>query len=225
MEKSQEFVSINISMRILELFESVAKTPVVFYGGRFQPMHKGHFGVYKHLVNKFGVDNVFIATMFGKKQQQAHAAGDYSTDPFTFQEKADIIATMYGVPKDHVVETMPYRPDISKIGRDPATNYLVLALGDKDAARLGSGNVIQDYQENMLPEPNMDPETGQVRAYKYTVPSMEGGMNASQFRSDVKSAQDLTAMREKFDDYFGGAQQNPNSRNRIFDMVVRSIRK
>ena len=225
MEKSQEFVSINISMRILELFESVAKTPVVFYGGRFQPMHKGHFGVYKHLVNKFGVDNVFIATMFGKKQQQAHAAGDYSTDPFTFQEKADIIATMYGVPKDHVVETMPYRPDVTKIGRDPATNYLVLALGDKDAARLGSGNVIQDYQENMLPEPNMDPETGQERAYKYTVPSMEGGMNASQFRSDIKSAQDLTAMREKFDDYFGGAQQNPNSRNRIFDMVVRSIRK
>ncbi len=212
-------------MRILELFESVAKTPVVFYGGRFQPMHKGHFGVYKHLVNKFGVDNVFIATMFGKKQQQAHAAGDYSTDPFTFQEKADIIATMYGVPKDHVVETMPYRPDISKIGRDPATNYLVLALGAKDAARLGSGNVIQDYQENMLPEPNMDPETGQERAYKYTVPNMEGGMNASQFRSDIKGTDKEQTLRDLFDDYFGTVQTNPNARNRIFGMVVRGIRR
>lgn len=210
-------------MRILELFESVAKTPVVFYGGRFQPMHKGHFGVYKHLVNKFGVDNVFIATMFGKKQQQAHAAGDYSTDPFTFQEKADIIATMYGVPKDHVVETMPYRPDISKIGRDPATNYLVLALGAKDAARLGSGNVIQDYQENMLPEPNMDPETGQERAYKYTVPNMEGGMNASQFRSDIKGTDNEETLRDLFNNYFGTAQSNPNARNRIFGMVVRGI--
>ena len=212
-------------MRILELFESVAKTPVVFYGGRFQPMHKGHFGVYKHLVNKFGVDNVFIATMFGRKQQQAHAAGDYSTDPFTFQEKADIIATMYGVPKDHVVETMPYRPDISKIGRDPATNYLVLALGAKDAARLGSGNVIQDYQENMLPEPNMDPETGQERAYKYTVPNMEGGMNASQFRSDIKGTDKEQTLRDIFDNYFGTAQSNPNARNRIFGMVVRGIQR
>ena len=212
-------------MRILELFESIVKTPVVFYGGRFQPMHKGHFGVYKHLVSKFGVDNVFIATMFGKKQQQAHVAGDYSTDPFTFQEKADIIATMYGVPKDHIVETMPYRPDMSKIGRDPATNYLVLALGAKDAQRLGSGNVIQDYEENMLPEPNKDPETGQERAYKYTVPSMEGGMNASQFRSDIKGTDKEQTLRDIFDNYFGTAQSNPNARNRIFGMVVRGIQR
>ena len=212
-------------MRILELFESVAKTPIVFYGGRFQPMHKGHFGVYKHLVSKFGVDNVFIATMFGKKQQQAHAEGDYSKDPFTFQEKADIIATMYGVPKDHIVETLPYRPDITKIGRDPATNYLVLALGAKDAARLGSGNVIQDYQENMLPEPNMDPETGQERAYKYTVPSMEGGMNASKFRSDIINANSELNMRDLFDEYFGTVQTNPNARSRIFGMVARGIRR
>lgn len=212
-------------MRILELFESIAKTPVVFYGGRFQPMHKGHFGVYKHLVSKFGVDNVFIATMFGKKQQQAHAAGDYSTDPFTFQEKADIIATMYGVPKDHVVETMPYRPDISKIGRDPATNYLVLALGAKDAQRLGSGNVIQDYKENILPEPNKDPETGQERAYKYTVPSMEGGINASQFRSDIKGTDNEGTLRDLFNNYFGDSQSNPDARNRIFGVVIRGIKR
>ena len=212
-------------MRILELFEAVAKTPVVFYSGRFQPMHKGHFGVYKHLVTEFGVDNVFIATMFGKKQQQAHAAGDYSTDPFTFQEKADIIATMYGVPKDHIIETMPYRPDLTKVGRDPSSNYVILALGAKDAERLKPGNVIQNYDKNILPEPSVDPETGQERAYKYIVPSMEGGMNASQFRSDIVNSNNQSEMQEKFNNYFGGAQQNPNARNRIFDMVIRGIRK
>ena len=212
-------------MRILELFEAIAKTPVVFYGGRFQPMNKGHYGVYKHLSEKFGANNVFIATMFGKKQQQAHAAGDYSTDPFTFQEKADIIATMYGVPKDRIVETMPYRPDLTKVGRDPSSNYVVLALGVKDAERLKSGNVVQEYTENILPEPSVDPETGQERSYKYTVPSMEGGMNASKFRSDIIKEDDQSQMRELFNDYFGNIQTDSKSRDRIFGIVMRGIRR
>ena len=212
-------------MRILELFESIAKTPVVFYGGRFQPMHKGHYSAYKHLVEKFGANNVFIATMFGKKQQQAHAAGDYITDPFTFQEKADIISTMYKIPKDHVVETMPYRPDISKIGRDPGTNYVVLALGDKEIDRLKIGNVIQEYSENTLLEPSVDPETGQERAYKYIVPSQASGINASSFRENIIQETDENKMKEQFDDYFGGIQGNPDARNRIFGIVMRGIRR
>ena len=218
-------MAINISMRILELFEATAKTPIVFYGGRFQPMHKGHYSAYKHLVKKFGANNVFIATMFGKKQQQAHAAGDYITDPFTFQEKADIISTMYKIPKDHVVETMPYRPDISKIGRDPGTNYVVLALGNKDIDRLKVGNVIQEYSENILPDPAVDPETGQERAYKYMVPSQEGGINASSFRANIIQETDENIMKESFDEYFGMIQQDPHARGRIFKMVVRGIRR
>ena len=218
-------MTININMRILELFEAIAKTPVVFYGGRFQPMHKGHYGVYKHLSEKFGANNVFIATMFGKKQQQAHVAGDYTTDPFTFQEKADIISTMYKIPKDHIVETMPYRPDLTKVGRDPATNYVVLALGDKEIDRLKVGNVIQEYQENILPEPSVDPETGQERAYKYTVPSQAGGINASSFRADIIKEDDQLQMQELFKEYFGNVQMEPKSRDRIFGMVMRGIRR
>jgi len=219
-------LAINISMRILELFEAIAKTPVVFYGGRFQPMHKGHYGVYKQLVEKFGANNVFIATMFGKKQQQAHAAEDYSTDPFTFQEKADIISTMYKIPRDHMVETMPYRPDLTKVGRDPATNYVILAVGAKDAERLKSGNVIQEYSENMLPDPAVDPDTGQERSYKYIVPSVGyDNMNATMFRSTLKETNDKNEMKEIFDEYFGMIQQDPHARNRIFGMVVRGIRR
>ena len=218
-------MAININMRILELFEAIAKTPVVFYGGRFQPMHKGHYGVYKHLGEKFGANNVFIATMFGKKQQQAHAAEDFSSDPFTFQEKADIISTMYKIPKDHIVETMPYRPDLTKVGRDPATNYVILAVGAKETNRLNVGNVIQEYSENTLLEPSVDSETGQERAYKYIVPSQEGGINASSFRADIIQEKDENKMREQFDDYFGGIQVNPDARNRIFGMVMRGIRR
>jgi len=212
-------------MRILELFEAVAKTPVVFYGGRFQPMHKGHYGVYKHLSEMFGANNIFIATMFGKKQQQAHAAGDYTTDPFTFQEKADIISTMYNIPKDHIVETMPYRPDLTKVGRDPATNYVVLALGDKEVDRLKVGNVIQEYNKTLLPEPSVDPETGQERAYKYIVPSQASGINASSFRTKIINEKDKIKMREYFDDYFGSIQNNFDARSRIFGTVMRGIRR
>ena len=212
-------------MRILELFEAIAKTPVVFYGGRFQPMHKGHYGVYKHLSEMFGVNNVFIATMFGKKQQQAHTAGDYTTDPFTFPEKADIISTMYKIPKDHIVETMPYRPDLTKVGRDPATNYVVLALGDKEVDRLKVGNVIHECDKNVLPEPSVDPETGQERAYKYIVPSQASGINASSFRTNIINEKDKIRMKEHFDEYFGRIQNNLDSRNRIFGMVMRGIRR
>ncbi|NCW62658.1 MAG: hypothetical protein EBW04_00735, partial [Betaproteobacteria bacterium] len=73
------------------LMEATTDKVTVFYGGRFQPMHKGHFGLYSKLVQRFGADNVFIATTFGQKQQAMHGSGDYSTDPFTFEEKASIM--------------------------------------------------------------------------------------------------------------------------------------
>ena len=51
---------------IIQIRENVGSI-AVFYGGRFQPMHQGHRDVYKHLVTKFGADNVFIATTFSQK--------------------------------------------------------------------------------------------------------------------------------------------------------------
>ena len=51
-------------MRYAHLTEDIAKDIAVFYGGRFQPMHKGHHKVYMNLVEQFGSSNVFIATTF-----------------------------------------------------------------------------------------------------------------------------------------------------------------
>ena len=48
-------------MRYSQLTEDIAKDIAVFYGGRFQPMHKGHHKVYMGLVEQFGSSNVFIA--------------------------------------------------------------------------------------------------------------------------------------------------------------------
>ena len=52
------------------LKEGTTDQITVFYGGRFQPMHKGHYSLYLKLVREYGADNVFIATTFGKKQQK-----------------------------------------------------------------------------------------------------------------------------------------------------------
>ena len=67
-------------MRFSEITEAIADNVVVFYGGRFQPMHLAHKQVYQHLVEKFGPANVF-------KAQKAHEMGDFSSDPFTFDEE------------------------------------------------------------------------------------------------------------------------------------------
>ena len=125
-------------MNIPELLsEDHTQKVVVFYGGRFQPMHKGHYKVYKFLADKFGADNIFIATMFGKKQQAMHDEKNYSRDPFTFPEKQHIISTMFNIQADHIVNTMPYRPDIKLIGRDPYTTAVILAFSEKDIGSIG----------------------------------------------------------------------------------------
>jgi hypothetical protein len=54
---------------------------------------------------------------------------------------------------------------------------------------------------------------------------MEGGMNASQFRSDIKGTDNEQTLRDIFDNYFGDSQTNPDARNRIFGVVIRGIKR
>ena len=130
-------------MRISDiLMEATTDNVTVFYGGRFQPMHKGHYSLYKQLTAKFGSSNVFIATTFGKNQQEMHAAGNYSTDPFTFEEKAEIAYTMFDIPSGHIVNTLPYTPDVTLVGRNPETTAVVLVFSEKDAGRLKAGGAL-----------------------------------------------------------------------------------
>ena len=66
------------------LEESVIKDTVVVYVGRFQPKHKGHYLVYKHLTQKFGKKNVFIGT--SNKTEKGRSQ-------FNFKEKKQIMTT------------------------------------------------------------------------------------------------------------------------------------
>ncbi len=93
-------------MRYVQLTEDVATDIAVFYGGRFQPMHKGHHKVYMDLVEQFGSSNVFIATTIAKNATP-------EKDPFSYEEKTGIMQNMFGIPAKQIVQTSPYRPDVS----------------------------------------------------------------------------------------------------------------
>ena len=186
------------------LIEHILKEGVsdiaVFYGSRFQPMHKAHQDVYNHLVNKFGADNVFIATSFSQKAIKAHSKGDYSSDPFTFDEKASIMNKMFNIPGDKIIKTNPYRPDLAAIGKDPETTATILVYGAKDADRLATGtgflHKMPDNMDELIP-------TAQDRGYVYVAPLMQGGMSAGDFRQTMASEASPEQKQQEFTKFFG----------------------
>lgn len=181
---------------------------VVFYGGRFQPMHQGHRDVYKHLVDKFGADNVFIATTFSQKAAKAHASGNYSEDPFTFDEKKSIMTKMFGIPSDKIINSNPYRSEPSTVGRDNNTTATVLVYGEKDAGRLGGGSIVSlpDNQSEMVPH-------SEGKIYAYVAPLMQGGMSASDFRRVMASEVSEEEKKKAFSNFFGGFDKQ------VFDFI------
>lgn len=188
-------------MHQMRLFE-VDSTPklTVFYGGRFQPMHIGHYQLYKDLVSKFGADNVFIATMFGKKQQQQHLIGEYGKDPFTFNEKKRIAMAMFDIPDSHIVNTSPYRPDITTVRRNQDGSAIVLAFSEKDAGRLQPSASMQPLPDDIS---KLRPASAGI-SYYITMPVNEGGMSATDFRESMAS-HDMSDDEKKatFKKFFG----------------------
>lgn len=195
------------------LMEATTDKVTVFYGGRFQPMHKGHFGLYSKLVQRFGADNVFIATTFGQKQQAMHGAGDYSTDPFTFEEKASIMNAMFGIPTDHVINTQPYKPELSKVGRSEAESAIVLVFSEKDAGRLKAGGVLAP-----LPDDTSKLQTAdENRVYFITMPTEQGGMSATDFRQTMASEKPKAEKQKVFSQFFGKMDE------RIFNFIEKRL--
>jgi len=94
---------------------------IAIFSGRFSPFHINHFYVYSHLVNKFGQDNVWIAT--SDKVEQGKS-------PFTFKEKKAVITKLYDIPKSKIVQVRnPYQPReiLSKL---PTNTSYISAVGD-----------------------------------------------------------------------------------------------
>ena len=120
------------------LTEDVKKT-VVTYVGRFHPFHSGHNAVYQQLVKKFGKDNVYIGTSDKVELPKS---------PFRFKEKVQIMNTMFGIPKNKIVQVRnPYQPKeiLSKFDEETTAFVTVVGEKDKDRLRPGTGGYFDLY--------------------------------------------------------------------------------
>jgi hypothetical protein len=109
--------------------EGKGKTIAIF-SGRFQPFHAGHYSIYKSLVDKFGKDNVYVASS---------NVQDPIKSPFTFKDKKETMNRMFGIPPKNVVQVKdPYKP-IEILSKVPDDTKYVTAVSQKDAERLEKG--------------------------------------------------------------------------------------
>lgn len=161
------------------ILEEGVKDKVVVYSGRFQPFHKGHYASYIHLVDKFGRDNVYIATS---------DKTDKLKSPFNFKEKQAIITKLFGIPKDRIIQVKnPYTPVEVLKNYDKETTAYITAVGGKDAKRLG-GKYFEEYDERKYLEGYED------RGYVYITPMQSGAISGTQVRHNLRTGSEKDQM-------------------------------
>lgn len=109
-----------------------SKMLAVVYGGRFQPFHQGHYGVWLDLNKQFKKSQVWIAT--SNKTNFTPEAGKIS--PLNFAEKKNLITELYGIPDDKVIECAnpTFVPkEVLALYKGPTV--LVIVVGSKDVSR------------------------------------------------------------------------------------------
>ena len=124
-------------MFIADLFENYVKENngpevVVLYPGRFQPFHLGHKEVFNSLQNKFGRDNVYIATS---------NKTDGAKSPFNFSDKT-IFMNAAGVPSDRIIEIS--NPYALPQQFNPENTVFVAVVGSPDKNRLNPDSTKKD---------------------------------------------------------------------------------
>jgi len=168
-------------MKLQDLFESTSKNVLVIYGGRFQPIHKGHAAVFRYLQSRFG-DQVFLATSNLVKLPNS---------PFTFEEKLEL-AKFIGIPEDRIVQTRsPYKPTEILDLVDPTTTKLIFAIGAKDSDRFAGAKSIRPF-EKLSKCLTMD-----QTAYSIVVPTVEFEL----FGQTITSASQIREIYPNLDDF------------------------
>jgi len=161
---------------------------VAIYTGRFQPFHQGHYSAYKHLVDKFGEENVYIATSDPKETTEK--------DPFDFHGKKEIMHSMFGIPSERIVQVKsPYRPEEILSKHDPENTQFITAVGEKDGERLAQGKYFRKYDDK-----EQDTVPYSKGGYFITVPNFkmdDSVMSATRIRDTLGSPS--VSMKDKVD--------------------------
>ncbi len=173
---------------------------VVVYSGRFQPFHAGHYLSYLKLCQKFGKENVYIAT-------SNSTSGTKS--PFNFNEKKEIATKMFNVPSDRFVEVKnPYAPKEILQDFDGKTTAYIAAVGEKDESRL-SGKYFKPYRG----------KTGygyDEIGYTYAVPAESNPISGTDVRSWLGNGDDESKKK-------GFLKAYPKFNADIFKMITNKL--
>ena len=140
---------------------------IVVYSGRFQPFHKGHYSTYKHLIDKFGKDKVYIGTSNKTDNQKS---------PFNFQEKKTIMTKMFGIPSNKIIQVKnTYAPTEILSKYDAAKTGFITVVGEKDGQRLG-GKYFTPYKGKV--------EDGYLdKGYVYVAPAQPNAISGTDVRN------------------------------------------
>lgn len=112
------------------------KMLAVVYGGRFQPFHKGHYGVWLELTKQFNKHQVWIAT----SNKTSFNSKEDDVSPLNFAEKQELITQLYSIKPDSIINCAnPAFSPKEVLEQYKGPTVLVLVVGKKDAAR---------YQDN-----------------------------------------------------------------------------
>ncbi len=190
--------------------ETPPKRTIAIFTGRFQPFHAGHYSIYEGLVEKFGKENVYIASS-GKT--------DAIKSPFEFRDRQEIMTRMFDIPEEMIVQVKnPYAPVEVLQSLPPNTTY-VTAVSQKDADRLKGGKYFEPYS----------PETSKLgyadKGYFIVAPEMQldiDGKNISgtQVRAIFGNPNITDEVKQEiFTKIYGKFDQD------IFDKIVKTTTK
>jgi len=153
---------------------------IVSYGGRYQPVHMGHKGVYDALVKKFGKANVYVTTSNKVDRERS---------PLSFQWKKKLLNGT-GIPSNKILQVKNnYNADdiLKSAGFKPENTIWITAVGEKDGGRLG-GKFFTPYKEGK------PLTTADKHGYVYIIPNIKMAgkvMSATSVRSILRKDGEL----------------------------------
>lgn len=189
------------------------KKTIAIFSGRFQPFHAGHYSIYKSLVDKFGKDNVYVASSNNM---------DPIKSPFPFKDKKQIMTTMFDIPKNKVVQVKnPYAP-VEILEKFPPETSYVTAVSEKDAERLEKGG---KYFKNIEDVPPQKRKGYGDAGYYVIAPEMQLKVNKKNISGTQLRAtfgNDLLTTKEKKDIF---NQVYPKFDKDVFANIVATTKK
>lgn len=213
-------VPVIIYYTMKSLFEHITEAeglrPVVIYGGKFQPFHRGHAEIYQKLCKEFGQQNVFIFTRDldkSKLRQKAYRENHI----FTFDEKVEIMTKLFHIPEKQIVKCTgtPYLPSWKEIPVEGSNYALITIAGEKDIDRFK--RMSNNEMKFEAYKPGKKLQSCLTHKYYYHVANEKAFLSATTVRNYFREQHDLDDQKEFFIEAFGKFNKQ------IFDMVTKRI--